>query len=112
VLNIRPGTLVSAGAPILTLLEPDQTFVTFYVPEASLGLIRPSDRMDVRLEAIPDRTFHGRVSYVARKGEFTPRNIQTREDREHSVFAARLDVEDAERRLRPGMVAEVLVPRR
>jgi multidrug resistance efflux pump len=109
VLSIRPGTLVAAGAPILTLLEPGQVFVTFYVPETALGLLRATDRLPVEIEALPGRTFTGEVTFVANKGEFTPRNIQSRDDREHYVFACRVHVEDAEGLLRPGMTARVQV---
>jgi HlyD family secretion protein len=104
--SIRPGSLV-AGAPVLTLLEANQVFVTFYVPETALGALHASDRLAVTSDALPGHTFTGKVTFVAKKGEFTPRNIQTRDDRERYLFVSRLEVEDPQRLLRPGMAAEI-----
>jgi hypothetical protein len=66
-----------------------------------------SDRLAVTSDALPGHTFTGKVTFVAKKGEFTPRNIQTRDDRERYLFASRLEVEDPQRLLRPGMAAEI-----
>jgi HlyD family secretion protein len=89
------------------LLEADQVFVTFYVPETTLGALHASDHLAVTSDALPGHTFTGKVTFVANKGEFTPRNIQTRDDRERYLFASRLEIKDPERLLRPGMTAEI-----
>jgi HlyD family secretion protein len=91
------------------LLEADQVFVTFYVPETALGALYAPDRLAVTSDALPGHIFTGKITFLAKKGEFTPRNIQTRDDRERYLFASHLEIEDPERLLRPGMTAEIQV---
>lgn len=109
VLDVRPGDLVAPGAPIAVLLEPDQGYVKVYVPESKLGFVHPGDRVKVTVDSFPEQKFSGSIVFVAQQGEFTPRNVQTRDEREHQVFAVRVRVEDAEGALRPGMAADVWV---
>ncbi|MBI4446400.1 MAG: efflux RND transporter periplasmic adaptor subunit [Acidobacteria bacterium] len=105
-LSVRPGDLAAAHASIITLLEPDQVYVKVYVPESHLALLRPGKPVQISVDTFPGREFPGTIASIAHQGEFTPRNIQTREEREHQVFAVRVRPRDPTG-LRPGMAAEV-----
>jgi multidrug resistance efflux pump len=108
-IDLRPGDLVPMSAPAVTLLDSSRLWIRSYVPEALLGKIHLGDRIPVRVDGFPDRRFMGRVTFIATDGEFTPRNIQTPEERSKQVFRIKLAVEDGHELLRVGMAADVLL---
>jgi len=109
-LDLRPGDLVAAGAPVASLLEPDQLWVRVYVPEPRLGLVRVGQAAAISVDTFPGREFSGRVVEIRNEGEYTPRNIQTLEQRADQVFGVKIGV-DPVPELKPGMAALVrLIP--
>jgi len=107
-IRLRPGDLVAPNAPALTLLDVSRLWVRTYVPESRLGDIRLGQQVPVRVDGFPQRRFIGRVSFLATEGEFTPRNIQTPEERSKQVFRAKVTLEGGVEVLRVGMSADVL----
>lgn len=101
--SVRPGDLVPAGRPVASLLEESQTWVRAYVPAPDLGGWTVGTKVEVVLDS--GQRIPGTVQQVASQAEFLPRNIQTREDRTHQVFAVKIQAPGAE--LRSGMAAEV-----
>jgi multidrug resistance efflux pump len=111
-LELRPGDLLSPNATAATLVEDDQLFVRIYVPETHLGKMSPGSEVPVRVDSFPNRTFTGVVENIASEGEYTPRNLQTPDERAGQVFAARIGLHpEGLRQLRAGMAAYVTVPR-
>ena len=106
VLDLRPGTLVAPNKPLATLIEPD-LWVRVYIPEDKLGHIRLGEPVEVRVDSFPGRRFSGVVEQINRKAEFTPRNVQTPEERVNQVFGVKVRLEDSEGLLRAGMAADV-----
>jgi len=109
VFDTRPGDLAGAGKPLATLIEPD-LWVRVYIPENRLGLVRVGEEVTVRVDSYPGRDFAGAVERVHRKAEFTPRNVQTPEERVNQVFGVRVRLPDPEGMLRAGMAADVTFP--
>ncbi|MDA2931170.1 efflux RND transporter periplasmic adaptor subunit [Acidobacteria bacterium AH-259-O06] len=109
VLDIRPGDLIASGSPIAVLQEPDEIYVQVYIPETKLGWAQLGKRVQITVDSFPDEKFEGKIAFIARQGEFTPRNIQTRSEREHQVFAVRVSIENRDNILRPGMAADVRI---
>ena len=107
VLQARPGDLIGPNSPVATLVEVDRLFVRVYVSEPDLIRVHPGDEVAVNLESAEGESFKGRIEHVASRGEFTPRNIQTRSEREHQVFAVRVRLDNSARKLRAGMAADV-----
>ena len=105
---MRPGDLVGANAPALSLLDPSRLWVRAYVPEGRLRLVIGQE-VTLRVDPFPDETFRGRVSFIARDAEFTPGNVQTPEERSKQVFRIKVDLLDGFDRLRPGMSADVML---
>jgi HlyD family secretion protein len=105
-LDLRPGDLVGAGQPVATILEPDQIWVRVYVPEPRLGLVRLGQAAHVAVDTFPGRDFPGRVVEIRQKGEYTPRNIQTLDQRMDQVFGVKVAI-DRRAELKPGMAATV-----
>lgn len=106
VLDLRPGDLVAPNQPVAWLLEPGQLWVRVYVPEPSLGRVRVGQKAHLRVDAFPGREFPGRIVEIGNQAEYTPRNVQTLEQRMDQVFGAKVAVENATE-LKPGMAALV-----
>ncbi len=108
-IDLRPGDLFPASAPAVTLLELSRLWIRSYVPEALLGKISLGMRIPIRIDGFPERRFSGTVTFIATDGEFTPRNIQTPEERSKQVFRIKLRLEEGHDVLRVGMSADVLL---
>jgi HlyD family secretion protein len=100
---VEPGEVARPAAPLLVLGDLAHPYIDVYVPEPRLAEARLGATTEVRVDALPGRTFRGTVSHVASEAEFTPKNVQTDDQRARLVFRVRVDVEDPERLLRPGM---------
>ena len=105
-LDLRPGDLVPANRPVATILEPAQLWVRVYVPEPRLGLVRVGQAAAVTVDTFPGREFRGRVVEIRDRAEYTPRNIQTVEQRSEQVFGVKVAIDPAPE-LKPGMAALV-----
>ena len=103
-LDLRPGDLVAANQGIVTILEPSQIWVRVYVPEPSLGLVRVGQTAEISVDTFPRRVFPGRVVEIRAQSEYTPRNVQTLEQRGDQVFGVKIAIAPAPE-LRPGMTA-------
>jgi HlyD family secretion protein len=109
VLQVRPGDVIKAGAPVATLIEADRLWVRAYAPGPDLGYLQLGKAAIVSVDTFPDSRFPARITQIASRGSFTPRNVQTREERSHQVFALRARIDDNWRMLRPGMTAELTI---
>jgi multidrug resistance efflux pump len=105
-IDLRPGDLVAAGQPVAVILEPDQIWVRVYVPETKLGLVRVGQKAFLTVDTFPGREFPGKVVEIRQKGEFTPRNVQTLDQRADQVFGVKVAI-DPNPALKPGMAAIV-----
>jgi len=109
VLDLEPGDLVGAGKPVATLLRTNSLWVRAYLPEAKLGFVKTGAKVTVRVDSFPNRDFAGIVRRVSRQAEFTPRNVQTWEERVLQVFQTEVVMDDPDHILRPGMNADVTI---
>ncbi len=105
--NVEAGELLQAGMPALTLAQVDRLTVTVYIPESRYGEVSLGQQAELRVDSFPDLTFQAQVVRIADQAEFTPRNVQTREERQATVYAVELAVEDPQGLLKPGMPADV-----
>lgn len=108
-LDLRPGDLAAANAPSVALLDLARMWVRAYVPEGRLGEVQLGREIPVRIDSFPNRTFHGRVTFIAREAEFTPRNVQTPEERSKQVFRIKVTLLEGIDQIRVGMAADVLL---
>jgi len=106
------GEIVGAGAPILILADLRTVWIRLYVPLPRLGEIKTGQRAEVTTDALPGRTFTGTVTEIAQQAEFTPRNIQTREERVKLVFAVKITLPNPDGVLKPGMPADAAITTR
>jgi len=104
----EPGETVGPGAPVLTVLDPSDRWVRIYVPEPRIGAVHLGAEAGIRSDTYPDQRYAGRVSYIAQEAEFTPRNVQTAEERVKLVYAVKVRITgDPTFVLKPGMPVDV-----
>jgi HlyD family secretion protein len=104
------GELVSPGATLARLVDLSEVKATFYLPNAEIGAVKPGARAVVVADAWPGEQFEGTVRTIALEAEFTPRNIQTRSDRDRLVYPVEVTVQNRDGKLRAGMPVQVTLP--
>ena len=112
VLSVKPGDLLEPPfkQEVATLLLPQHLWVRVYVPEPWLGKIKLGEQVRVRVDSFPGQDFSGEIEQINRQAEFTPRNVQTVEDRIKQVFGVKIRLPNDDDRLRAGMTADVYFP--
>lgn len=108
-IDLHPGDLVPQSAPTVALLDTTSMWVRAYVPEARLGEVQLGGEVPIKVDSFPGERFAGRVTFISRQAEFTPKNIQTPEERSKQVFRIKVKVVSGLDRLRVGMAADVLL---
>lgn len=104
----EPGEIVSAGAAVLTLMKPDDRWVRIYVRADRVGRLSIGQTAMITADAYPERTYTGRVVFIASEAEFTPRDVQTTEERVKLVYRVKVQIEgDSSFDLKPGLAADV-----
>ena len=109
VLSVKLGDVLAANREVATLLYTQHLWVRVYVPEPWLGLIQPGQQVNVRTDSSRDE-FTGVVEQINRAAEFTPRNVQTVEDRVRQVFGVKIRLPSDTNKLRAGMSVDVSFP--
>lgn len=108
VLHVKAGDVLAPNREVATLLLPYHIWVRVFVPEPWLGHIKLGDAVKVRVDSFPNKEFSGAVEQIARAAEFTPRNVQTVEERIKQVFGIKVRLDNREGHLRAGMSADVV----
>src|SRR5690606_9229148 len=104
----EPGETVSPGAPVLSLLDPGDRWVRIFVREDEVGRVALGQGATIRSDSHPEKRYRGEVAHVASEAEFTPRNVQTTEERVKLVYAVRVRITgDPGFELKPGVPADV-----
>jgi HlyD family secretion protein len=103
------GEVVSPGTPIVTLADLDHLWLRVYVPETDLGKVHWGQDVDVRTDTYPDKIYRGRISLISSEAEFTPKSVQTEKERVTLVYRMKVDVENPNYELKPGMPADAYI---
>lgn len=104
--DLRPGDLVGANAPVISVMDTSQLWVRAYVPENRMAL-QIGDPVEVSVDSLPGERFAARITFLSRQAEFTPGNVQTPEERSKQVFRIKVTLDAGRDKLRPGMDADV-----
>ena len=106
--NREMGETVPAGSPVVTIMDLGDRWVRIYIPEDQIGAVRLGEGAEITADTYPGKRYAGQVSFVASEAEFTPRNVQTREERVKLVYAVKVRItQDATVDLKPGVPADV-----
>ncbi len=104
--NLEVGEVAFPGSPILTLADLSKVWIKIYVSEPVVGLINTGDAATIRVDTWPNRTFPGVVTFISDEPEFTPKTVQTKQERTKLVFAVKIELDNPEGLLKPGMPAD------
>lgn len=104
----EPGEVVSAGLPVVSVANLNDRWVRIYVREDEVGRVRLGEKADITVDAFPGRTYAGEVIFISQEAEFTPRNVQTKEERVKLVYRVKVRVVgDSAQDLKAGIPADV-----
>ena len=107
---VEKGELVGQGMPLVRIANLARMNIMIYVPEVELPRIALGQRATIRVDAFADRDFQGTVTFISPTAEFTPKNIQTKDDRTKLVFGVRIAVDNPDGTLKAGIPADVTLP--
>lgn len=106
---IEAGELVNLGTPIVTISNLNIVYLTIFVPQTKLGMIKLGQEASITVDSFTDRNFRGKVTYISPKAEFTPKNIQTKEERIKLVYGVKMEIENSDKSLKQGMPADAVL---
>lgn len=101
----EPGEVLGAGGRVLLLIDPSDQYMNLYLPASAAGRLTLGDEARIVLDALPEQSLPAKVSFVAAKAQFTPKQVETRDERQKLVFRVklRLTAPDAVPQAKPGM---------
>jgi HlyD family secretion protein len=109
---LEVGDLVQVGSAVMTLGDLDHPYVDVYVSDTDVPHVRSGTRANVTIDGMPGHTYVGTVTQISTTAEFTPENVQTKEQRiEYLVFRVRIQFTDTTGALKPGLSVDAVIPR-
>jgi HlyD family secretion protein len=103
------GETVAAGVPVCTLGDLENPWIKVYVKEDKYGLVKLGQQAKVSVDSFRGKTYEGTVTFIASEAEFTPKTVQTDEERVKLVFGVKVKVKNQGGELKPGMPADVRI---
>jgi len=104
--NIEPGEVVLPGREVMTLSDFSTVELKIFVGETEIGKVKPGQRVEVRVDSFPDKVYRGKVSFISPEGEFTPKIIQTHQERVKLVYLVKVSIPNPDLELKSGMPAD------
>lgn len=103
------GEVVNAGTPIVKIINSEKVYIYVYIPEKEIGLIKIGGIAEVRVDSFPEKKFEGRIVYISPEAEFTPKQIQTEDERTKLVFKTKIEMDNREGIFKVGMPADAFI---
>jgi HlyD family secretion protein len=100
------GEVVEPGSPVVTLADLDHLWLRAYIAETDLGSIHWGQDATVTTDTYPGKRYHGRISFISPDAEFTPKSVQTNQERVTLVYRIKIDLDNPNHELKPGMPAD------
>lgn len=107
--HIEAGEYVTPGAPVVTVGNLDRVWLRAYVNETDLGRVRVGQKVEVYSDTFPGKAYEGAISFISSEAEFTPKSVQTEEERVKLVYRIKIDIENPAHELKPGMPADAVI---
>jgi len=107
--DVEEHEYVQPGTPVVTLARLDEVWVKTYVPETQLGLVKLGQEAEVISDTFPAKRYPGRVTFISPQAEFTPKNVQTKEERVKLVFRIKVTLKNPDQELKPGLPVDVIL---
>ena len=107
--SAEPGSYLNPGSTVLTIGDIRNAWLRVFVAEADLGRIRLGQSAEVSVDAYPERSWKGRITYISSAAEFTPRSVQTNKERTNLVYRLKIQLDNTDGVLKPGMPADAVI---
>lgn len=107
--NVEVGETVAQGTPVVTMGDLSSPWIKVYVREDRLGLVKLGQKAKITVDTYRDKFYEGTVTYISSEAEFTPKSVQTQEERVKLVFGVKVRVKNENDELKPGMPADVRI---
>jgi HlyD family secretion protein len=107
--SAEPGEVLAAGTTILTIGDLEHPWLRAYINAPDLGSIKLGMAVDVTTDSYPEKIYRGRLSFISSEAEFTPKQIQTQEERVKLVYRIKIDVENPQQTLKSNMPADAVI---
>jgi HlyD family secretion protein len=107
--NMELGETVAPGAPVYTIGDLENPWIRVYVKEDKLGLVKLGQKAEITTDSHPGKKYEGVLTYISSEAEFTPKNVQTQEERVKLVFGIKVSAKNDNGELKPGMPADVKI---
>ncbi len=107
--NIEPGETVNAGREVITVSDLSRVDLKIFVDETAIGKVKPNQKVDVKVDTFPGKSYAGHVSFISPEGEFTPKIIQTKKERVKLVYLVKVSIANPSFELKSGMPADALL---
>jgi HlyD family secretion protein len=107
--HAEPGEMIAAGTPAVTIADLRNIWLKIYVPEPQLGRVKLGQIAEIATDSYPGKAYRGQITFINSEAEFTPKNVQTQEERVKLVFAVKIAVDNPDQELKPGMPADATV---
>lgn len=104
--SAEAGEVIQPGSTVFTVADLNDIWLTAYIKENDLGRVKLNQKVDIKTDSYPDEVYEGRVSFVSEEAEFTPKFIQTTEERIKLVYRIKITVNNPGLELKPGMPAD------
>lgn len=104
--TVEPGTVVAAGKTLLTVINPNTTYLRAFIPQGEIGKITVGQRAKVFLDSAPKQPLNAKITAVDTLASFTPENVYFQEDRVKQVFGVKISIDNPADLAKPGMPAD------
>ncbi|HZK55084.1 MAG TPA: HlyD family efflux transporter periplasmic adaptor subunit [Desulfosporosinus sp.] len=105
--HVELGQVVNPGTTLVTILDPNDLWIKVFIPEAKLDQVKVGGTVSIAVDSYSDKTFKGDILYISNQAEFTPKNVQTKEERTTTVYAVKIRIPEGKEQLKAGMPADV-----
>jgi HlyD family secretion protein len=106
---VENGEVVNPGTPLYVMVDMDKLYLKVYIPEPDIGKLKLGNEARIYVDAFPEKTFNASITKIYEQAEFTPKNVETKEERVKLVFGVELSVDNPEGILKPGMPADAVI---
>ncbi|MGA2499027.1 MAG: efflux RND transporter periplasmic adaptor subunit, partial [Tepidisphaeraceae bacterium] len=104
--NVESGEYVAAGTPIVTVANLKDVWLRAYINGPDLGRVKVGQKARLYTDSHPGKPYDGRISFIASEAEFTPKSVQTDKERVKLVYRIKIDLDNPDMELKPGMPAD------
>jgi HlyD family secretion protein len=104
--DVEPGEVVTPGREVISIADLSEVDLKVFVGEEEIGNVKPGQKVRVKTDTFPDKTYEGRVSYISPEAEFTPKIIQTHKERVKLVYLVKVTLPNPDLELKSGMPAD------